>query len=657
MKLKRSVAVIMLLIFTCLLLPFTASAAKNSGKTASIMFTHDVHSHFDEFTAVKNGENVYYGGLSVLKTLVDNQEEKDPDTFIFDAGDFSMGTLLQSLYETDATELSMLGYLGTDVTTLGNHEYDYGTDGLVNMLSAAKSSGNTVPQIVISNIDWEKMEKDGLTDEQEELKSAFKAYGVKDYTIIEKGGVKIAVFGIFGTDALSCSPTCALEFKDASEAAKDVISEIKEDGKSYDMLVCVSHGGTNAENEKKSEDEILAENVPEIDLIISGHTHTELSKPIVHGTTYIVSEGEYGENIGSLTMTQSTDGSWNMDTYKLIPTTTNVAENAEAKKIVADYNAKVNKEYLSQFGYTSDQILAENNIVFDTTDVLYTANEEHNLTDLISDAYMYAVEKAEGKDGRNVDITVAPSGTIRETYPVGTLTVSDIFTSFSLGKGTDSVVGYPLISVYLTGSEIKTMAEVDASVSDLMTSARLYTSGLSMTHNTKRMILNKNISCQLIDEDGNLAELDNDKLYRVVTDLYSGRMLGAVSSMSYGLLSIEPKDENGVPYESIDDAIIHVDGKEIKAWVAIAEYMTSFDDTDSDGISNVSQYYASEDHDRKIIISDGSFKALFSNPSKYAVMIVSAVVIFILLIVLIVVIIVKLVKKHKAKKANKQIKE
>ncbi len=73
--------------------------------------------------------------------------------------------------------------------------------------------------------------------------------------------------------------------------------------------------------------------------------------------------------------------------------------------------------------------------------------------------------------------------------------------------------------------------------------------------------------------------------------------------------------------------------------------------------SNVSQYYASEDHDRKIIISDGSFKALFSNPSKYAVMIVSAVVIFILLIVLIVVIIVKLVKKHKAKKANKQIKE
>ena len=65
-----------------------------------------------------------------------------------------------------------------------------------------------------------------------------------------------------------------------------------------------SHGGT-WEDENKSEDEILAKEVPDIDLIISGHTHTELKEAIQHGNTYIVSCGEYGRNLGSLSMTQA----------------------------------------------------------------------------------------------------------------------------------------------------------------------------------------------------------------------------------------------------------------------------------------------------------------------------------------------------------------
>ena len=69
------------------------------------------------------------------------------------------------------------------------------------------------------------------------------------------------------------------------------------------MIACVSHGGT-WEDENKSEDEILAKEVPDIDLIISGHTHTELKEAIQHGNTYIVSCGEYGRNLGSLSMTQ-----------------------------------------------------------------------------------------------------------------------------------------------------------------------------------------------------------------------------------------------------------------------------------------------------------------------------------------------------------------
>ena len=87
-------------------------------------------------------------------------------------------------------------------------------------------------------------------------------------------------------------------------------------------------------------------------------------------------------------------------------------------------------------------------------------------------------------------MAVVPSGTVRDTYVPGDVTVTDVFNSFSLGIGADGVPGYPLIKVYLTGKELKTVAEIDASISDYMTTARLYCSGLNMTYNPNRLILN-----------------------------------------------------------------------------------------------------------------------------------------------------------------------
>ena len=89
------------------------------------------------------------------------------------------GTLIQTVYDTEAAELRMLGYLGYDVITFGNHEYDYRSKGLANMLKAAINSGETVPEIVVCNVDWDAMEKDGLKDGQKQIKEAFEAYGVK----------------------------------------------------------------------------------------------------------------------------------------------------------------------------------------------------------------------------------------------------------------------------------------------------------------------------------------------------------------------------------------------------------------------------------------------------------------------------------------------
>lgn len=629
-----------------LLLGFTVQAA-DGAKKLDVLFTHDTHSHLNSFSTVINGEKEEVGGFAKIKTLIDEQKKNNPDTLLLDGGDFSMGTLIQAVYDTEAAELRMLGYLGYDVTTLGNHEFDYRSKGLANMLEAAKNSGETVPNLVVCNVDWDAMEDAGLSEGQSQIKSAFETYGVKDYVVVQKGDVKIAVLGVFGKDALTCAPTCELIFKDPIEAAKQTVEEIKKNEK-VDMIACVSHSGT-WDDEEKSEDELIAKAVPDIDLIISGHTHSQLDEPIQQGNTYIVSCGEYGRNLGSLSLTQKEDGRWDLTSYKLIPVSDEIKADEETQQKIDALMDTVDKKYLSNFGYTREEVLAENDVEFNSLQDMGTKHEELNLGNIMSDAYVYAVENSKYYDGGAVDVAVVPSGTVRDTYTKGDITVEAVYNSFSLGIGKDGLAGYPLISAYLTGKELKLAAELDASISDFMTTARLYCSGLNFTFNPHRMILNKVTDCYLTDADGERVEIQDDKLYHVVTDLYTGQMLGSVMDMSYGLLAITPKDKDGNPIENLEDQAIMEGDRELKAWDAIARYMQSFDDTDGDGIANVPEYYATT-HGRKVVDDSKNIIDLVKHPNKYFAMIVGVVVVIVLLIVLLIFLIRKIVRRLKRRK-------
>lgn len=617
------------------------------GTAVDIVFTHDTHSHLNTFTTMVDGLETELGGFARMNTLIEAQRAQNPDTLVIDGGDFSMGTLIQTVFETQAAELRMLGYLGCDVTTLGNHEFDYRSKGLANMLTSAQASGDAVPAMVVCNVDWDTMEAEGLTEGQQRLRDAFAAYGVSDYTVLEKGDVDIAVVGVFGKDALACAPTCELKFEDPIEAVKQTVADIKAN-EDVDMIVCVSHSGT-WEDESKSEDELLAKAVPDLDLILSGHTHTELEKPIQHGSTYVVSCGEYGKNLGELTLTQQADGRWAMSAYELIPITSDIAVHAATQQTIDNFMDTVDTDYLARFGYTKDQVLAENDIVFSTQKDLENIHEEHNLGDIIADAYVYAVENAADYDGVPVDLAVVPSGTVRDTYARGDITVEQVFNSFSLGIGADGVPGYPLISVYLTGREIRTAAEIDASVSDFMTTARLYCSGLNFTYNPHRLLLNK-VTNVCLEDDGQRVALEDDKLYRIVADLYSGQMLSAVTDMSYGILSIVPKYADGTPITDFEDVIITENGRELKAWDSIARYIASFADTDGDGIANVPAYYSTT-HGRKLVDTSCSPLALLKNPNKFTAVYAGLLAVAVLLIVLIVLLIRKLVKKARRRAA------
>lgn len=646
---KRTALAAAALLLAAFLWVQTAFAQAVPGQQVDILFTHDTHSHLDPFTSLVDGQETDTGGFARTNTLIKEQRAKNPDTLVIDGGDFSMGTLIQTVFESQAAELRLLGYMGCDATTFGNHEYDFRSKGLANMLTSATDSGDPLPALVVCNVDWDAMEAAGLTEGQQRLKDAFACADVRDYTIVQKGDVRIAVIGVFGKDALACAPTCELKFKDPIEAVKATVAQIKA-AEDVDMLVCVSHSGT-WEDPKKSEDELLAKAVPELDLILSGHTHTEIRQPICHGSTYVVSCGEYGRNLGSISLRQKADGRWELADYALLPITADVPADADTQQRIDRFMDTVDTDYLAQFGYTKDQVLAENDVVFSLLKDLGDVHTEHNLGDILSDAYIYAVKNADDYDGQPVDVAVVPSGTVRDTYARGDITVEQVFNSFSLGIGADGVPGYPLISVWLTGKELKTAAEIDASVSDLMTTARLYSSGLNFTFNPHRLPLNK-VTDVYLEQDGQRVELEDDKLYRVIADLYSGQMLSAVTKMSYGILSIVPKYPDGTPIQDFEDVIITENGRELKAWDAIARYMASFEDTDGDGIPNVPEYYRTL-HDRKVVETSRSPAALLKKPNRFTAIFAALIAVAVLLVVGVVLLIRKLVRRLTGKRRKK----
>ncbi len=638
---KLGLILSMLLVFSVFGL---TSSANETAKTLDVLFVHDTHSHLKEFATVENGESQVMGGFAKIKTLINEKKAENPDTLILDAGDFSMGTLIQVVFEEEASEIRMLGDLGVEVTTLGNHEFDYKAKGLANMMNNAVASGDVLPEMVVCNVDWNSMKAAGLTEDQQMLYDAFENYGVKEYIVLEKGDVKIAVTGVFGEDCLDCVPNCPLEFENPLEAVKETVAKI-EAYEEVDMIACVSHSGT-WEDEEKSEDEILAKAVPELDLIISGHTHTKLEKPIQHGDTYIVSAAEYGKYLGSLSMTQKEDGRWTMENYELITVSEDIAEDAATQEKVDALMDMVDSKYLEQFGYIKAQVLCTNEIDFAPQSDTSEKHTELNLGSIIADAYTYAAEQILGAD--TVAMSVAPSGTIRDSYAKGEITTEHVFNSFSLGIGRDEIPGYPLIGIYLTGEELKMAAEIDASISDLMTTARLYTDGLYWHYNPNRMILNKTTDVFLVNNQEERVELENDKLYLVVTDFYTSQMLGGVTDLSMGLLSIVPKFADGTPVDNYEDAIIMKGDQELKAWVAIADYMSSFEDTDGDGTPNVPAKYGTLEG-RKVVEDSRNIIDLVKNPNKFFFMIIGIVLLLLAIVAGIVVLFVKIVKEIKKK--------
>ena len=624
---RRLLCLVMLLALALSLSVSQVWAADETAEEITILYTHDMHSSF----LPKEGPDGHSrGGYARLKTLIDEQKEEHPNALVLDGGDFSMGSLFQTAYSTSALELRAMGQMGYDVTTFGNHEFDYRASGLADMLYAAVDSGDPLPAIVDANY----LPPQG----DEETWDALYTYGVQDYRVLERGGVPYVIFGITGVDSDECAPMSGMELHDPVETAKRVVEEATEQCQTAygadPVVICLSHSGT--EN-GKGEDYELARKVDGIDVIISGHTHTTLEQPIEVNDTYIVSAGENSKNLGVLTLTRTQEGVELKDS-RLVPVDERVPEDPEMAAWIEEAKSQVEQDYLADFDLEFDQVLVNNPYQFDTVDEVYDTQHESTLGNLLADAYYWAGNQASQDP---VDVALTASGVIRDTFPKGPITVSQVFNVASLGIGADGVPGYPLISVYLTGKDLKNAIEVDASVPPLMSAAQLFYSGVGYSFNTNRMIFDKVDYAVLMREGGITEPIVDDQLYHVVTGLYIGQMLGAVESSTFNILTVTPRDAQGNPIDisQLEDYILHDDeGNEVKEWYAIASYLQSMG-------GEMDQKYGQTDG-RKLVYSSWNPVSLLKNAGLPTSLAILALVIVVVLLVLMVVLVRKFILRR-----------
>lgn len=565
----------------------------------TILFTHDLHSHFLPQPTAEGGES---GGYARLKTVIDEKRAMNPAALLVDAGDFSIGSLIQTLYTTQAAELRTMGAMGYDAVTIGNHEFDHKGTGFGEMLNSAKAAQQAAVELLrvdarpLEDMDAYKERFGPVTpvlptlleanyapaDDNPDrafIRSAMEDYGVTDCMTLERGGVTYGLFGLMGVDSDECAPTSGFTRTDAAKAAKRCVETLK--GEGAEIIVCLSHSGTG-DSLASSEDEELAKAVDGIDVIVSGHTHSTLAEPLVVNDTYIVSSGPYCQNLGSLTFSWDDGGEKRLLDYRLIPIDETVAENPEIAGLVEQWKDMVGETYLARYGLTYDEVLTHSD--YDLNTPASAVQENNGLGTLVSDAFLWAdrtLNAAYADSPHTVSVTA--DGVLRANLPAGDLTVAMAFDVLSMGVGEDGTSGFPLVAVYLTGKELKAAMEVDASVTPIMPAAQLYMSGAKYAFNTKRMFFNRVYDAALTDVTfdesgtGNAYEIDDNALYRVVTGMYSAQMLGTVKSKSMGLLSLEPKQADGTPVTDFADCILYdANGNELKEWYALAAYLEQF---------------------------------------------------------------------------------
>ena len=573
-----------------------------TAKSLTIIHSNDMHSHFlgappnIDYTPSVTGDDRTLGGWARIAAVIKKvKQERSNPVLIVDAGDFLMGSLYHMLSREQAFELRLLSMMGYDAVCLGNHEFDLKPDGLAKILARARSSGN-IPPIVASNVIFSAESK-----KDDALETIFDQGVVKPFRVIEKGGLRIGLFGLMGKDAAEVAPFAApVSFADPIATAQKMVAVLRET-QNVDLVMCLSHSGLS-ENPKKSEDEILAREVDGIDIIISGHTHSKVDAALQINNTIIVQSWEYGKQLGILDIIYE-DGHVSLKNYHPMEINDTIHGDADISKQIETFEGEISRRVLAAEGLSFREIIAETD--FD----LVLQTDESNLGNLIADSMRWYINQFDNDPSNPAArplVSVISNGVIRDPIvkgQSGQIAVCDAFRAIPLGIGFDEAqtMGYPLISIYVFPSEFKKALEILTSIYPLKGSDYfIQFSGAKFTYNPHRMIFDRVTDIWLGDEENGYQQLDYSKsnrtLIRIGADIYNATFLKVIGDYTWQILKIVPKDRNGSPIDDLKRMRIDADRKkpgiqELKEWQAVIAYIKNFPDTDGNDLPNVADKY------------------------------------------------------------------
>lgn len=226
-------------------------------KRLTIVHTNDLHSHIEP---IRTGVNAGQCGALERACYLDSLRKADgaDHVLLLDAGDYEQGTPYFSIFG-GKVEFELMNAMGYDAVTLGNHELDNGTDDLAKRLTWARFP------VVLSNY---RIDHEGV------------AAGIKPYTIIERGGLKIGILGMVTNLApvVDKNNNRGMTYMHPAAPITELATKLKNEDH-CDLVIVLSHCGYDEPYEDNPGDKQVAAQVRNVDIIVGGHSHTNLNAP------------------------------------------------------------------------------------------------------------------------------------------------------------------------------------------------------------------------------------------------------------------------------------------------------------------------------------------------------------------------------------------
>lgn len=465
----------------------------------SIMHVNDTHARVDM--------------LPKLMTAVNEQRTKTPDALLLHAGDIFSGTLYFNEFKGQA-DLPLLNALKFDAITLGNHEFDLGDsdDGhkaLADFIKAVQFP------VLTANVDFTKdslftgMFSDLVSSEPENGK-------IYAGMIKEVNGEKVGIFGLTTAETKDISSPGSVAFENYIDEAKKAVKAFEDKG--VDKIIALTHIGFD-DNSAYDNDQILAKSVPGIDIIVGGHSHTELKEPFVvdtntvgekKDTTLIVQAYQYTDFLGTLDVEFDEQGVITKHAGQLIKVA-DFADDAEGLKLLAPFKEKVDAISSAEIGVTLTEELVNPRKSEDS--LISVRNSETALGNIITDGML---AKAKNYTDKKVIMALQNGGGIRAAIPAGNVTTGQVMTVLPFGN--------TLSLVELTGADIKAAFENSVKDTPEEHGRFLHISGGKLTYDSSKEVGSKVVSVQYYDETtSTYVDLKDDETYVIATNAFTAK--------------------------------------------------------------------------------------------------------------------------------------